>query len=655
MKTMAEKVKIKKSHNKLYNRVTIVISLLLALIIVFIVGYALIQYTNPKEVDYTSMLKSPDLINALHKSRASGVILAIHGWEHEDYGTLPHDEAMRDLHHATDTFNQSGLNTNVFVAPYQMSNQTEPKNVMDDLAEAGLTLPYDGDMLCEYTWEWRNMTTAADTRYINAVDYIKYDKPHTIMLHAQDWNIYTQTFLSAYLATTDNTNITIRMDDLDMKTTPELVAGMTKFTKYKSVGRVILSVIPAMALAKPENPKIFNIPINAIMEGYIIFFLVFAMFPMAFFVMWRTTAGFFNRKHDKTRLDTEIIYPKLLSIIVPAYNESESMATCIEALLNQDYKGAREIIVVNDGSTDNTAEIAARYPITLLDLKKNVGKASALNEGIKVALGDIIFFTDGDSNMCPDALTSMMRCFTMHPNTDVVTGQVLINEPEKFSFINNCQMIEYHIEQTIVRYIQSMIDEVVVCPGPITAVKRHVCDAIPYTNDTILEDADFTACIREKDFNIQFDPYAKVYTNAPTTVKSWYKQRTRWWYGNLQVWRVHKKWARKNPWMVYSYLSFVTSLCSLMMIFVMPYMIIQYGSLSGALVRSLIAFTIPVATNTLMTIAFFKTDKKRMLMVLPYMVVYPILRIFILSYFYVRYITGIGLNIRHGTRKIKAK
>ena len=123
--------------------------------------------------------------------------------------------------------------------------------------------------------------------------------------------------------------------------------------------------------------------------------------------------------------------------------------------MNQDYKGAKEIIVVNDGSTDRTAVIASQYPITLLDLKQNVGKASALNEGIKIAKGDIILFSDGDSNMCIDAVSSIMRCFSAHPDADIVTGQVLINKPEKFSLINCCQKIEYHIEQEIDKYLQS--------------------------------------------------------------------------------------------------------------------------------------------------------------------------------------------------------
>lgn len=404
-----------------------------------------------------------------------------------------------------------------------------------------------------------------------------------------------------------------------------------------------------------SDPYLLHVSVNRVMQVYLLLFLVFGTFPLVFFVIWKLITSRFKREFDKQLLETEIKYPNLLTIIVPAYNEQTSIRRCIESLLNQDYKGSKEIIVVNDGSTDRTAAMAAQYPITLLDLKQNVGKASALNEGIKIAKGDIILFTDGDSNMCVDAVSSMVRCFSAHPDADIVTGQVLINKPEKFSFINCCQMIEYHIEQEIVRYLQSLTDEIVVCPGPITAVKRHVCDKVPYTNDTILEDADFSASLRENKFIIKLDPYAKIYTNAPETIKQWYKQRTRWWYGNLQVWRVHKKWAIKNPWMVYSYLSFVTSLCSLVMVLVMPYFMTQYGNTYSFVIKGLICFSILMLMNSVMISIFFRHNKMLMLLVVPYMIIYPILKVFVLSYFYVLYITGIGLNIKHGTRHIKAK
>ena len=648
-------------NTKLSGRLCIALSLILAIIITFGVGAIITQYNISQDDGYTIILKAPALLHSLQIAKADGVVIAIQGWAHEDYSNLTHAYAAKDLHNAVNTFNKAGLNTAIFVAPYEISNASETSNVIEDVANAGLTMPFNGAILYEYTWKWRNMTLPlhdTDLRYVEAVKKIAEDNPHIIIVHSQDWNIHTKVFLNNYLARTKNRNIIVRMDDIDANTKPEVIQDMAALRKYPSVGEVMLAVIPAMPLAKNggnSDPYVFHASVNRVMQVYLLLSLVFGTFPLMFFVIWKLIASKFRRESDKQLLKTEIKYPDLLTIIVPAYNEQKSIGRCIESLLNQDYNGAKEIIVVNDGSLDRTAEIAAQYPITLLDLKKNVGKASALNEGIKIAKGDIILFTDGDSNMCVDAVSSMMRCFSAHPDADIVTGQVLINKPEKFSFINCCQMIEYHIEQEIVRYLQSLTDEIVVCPGPITAVKRHVCDQVSYTNDTILEDADFSASVRENKFMVKLDPHAKIYTNAPETIKQWYKQRTRWWYGNLQVWRIHKKWAITNPWMINSYISFVASLCSLVMMLVMPYFMIQYGNIDSFMVKGLISFSILVLMNSAMISIFFRHNKMLMLMVVPFMIIYSILKVFVLSYFYVLYITGIGLNIKHGTRHIKAK
>jgi cellulose synthase/poly-beta-1,6-N-acetylglucosamine synthase-like glycosyltransferase len=649
--------KVKNKHN-FSGSLAIIVSLILAVIITSCVGFLLIQGNDLENPKYTTILNTPDLLQSLQVAKADGVIIAIHGWEHEDYENLTHEQAATDLQHSITTFDKAGLHTTVFVEPYQVSNVSASPSVIYDIAHAGLTLPFDGADMEEYTWEWRNMESINDPRYAEAMNDIDGDAPHLIVVHAQDWNIYTKKFLDDYLETTPRRNIIVRMDDVFFNTKPEVVQGMDDLRKYPSVSEVVLAVIPAVPMAKESSdsgPRIFNISVNKIMESYALFFLVLATFPLMFFSLWRLIAGVMRRKYEKRVAETEIKYPDFLSIIVPAYNEKSSIARCIESLLTQDYRGAKEIIVVNDGSTDNTADIVAQYPVTLLNLKKNVGKASALNEGIKVARGDIILFSDGDSNMCSDALTSMIRCFSANPDVDVVTGEVMINKPEKFSFITCCQMIEYYLDQEVVRYIQNLVNDIVICPGPITAVKRHVCDKVPYTNDTILEDADFTAAMRRNNFKILLDKNAKIYTNAPGTVKQWYKQRTRWWYGNLQVWHIHKEWAIKNPWMVYSYIGFVTSLCSLLMMLAVPYLIFQYGNIGGVLAKGLLSFAIPVVFNSTMLAVFFRHDKKLMLMLIPYMVIYPIMKMFVLSYFYLRYVTGIGLTIRHGTRKIRAK
>lgn len=133
-----------------------------------------------------------------------------------------------------------------------------------------------------------------------------------------------------------------------------------------------------------EEPVVYNIKVNDIMKIYFVFFLGISLFPLSFFVSWRLLSDWNIRKYKNGQQTAKNAgYPELVSVISPAYNEEKSIGRCVEALLSQDYEGAMEIIVVNDGSSDRTAEIVSRYPVKLIDLKKNGGKANALNRGLK--------------------------------------------------------------------------------------------------------------------------------------------------------------------------------------------------------------------------------------------------------------------------------
>jgi cellulose synthase/poly-beta-1,6-N-acetylglucosamine synthase-like glycosyltransferase len=499
------------------------------------------------------------------------------------------------------------------------------------------------------------MTIISDPRFKAASDEIRTEKPKTIVLHAMDYNQYTEQFLSNYLIATNDKEITIRLDDVEVNTPEEVIDSVAKFKQYKSVGRVIVAVIPS-GISNGGNPKIFNIFVDDLMKVYFMFFIITTMFPISFFVIWKLLSEW-NMKEYKKELKTNVIskYPKLVSVIVPAYNEEKSIARCIEKLLDQDYQGAMEVIVVNDGSQDKTAEIASQYPVKLIDLKKNGGKANALNQAIEEAKGDIIIFSDGDSDMAKDAVSSLIRCFDANPTADLVTGNVLINNSGKSKTLTYCQMIEYHLEQEILRHLQGLNGNVIVCPGPITAVRRCVCDIIKYSDETIVEDADFTVNALRKSMKVIRDPYAKVYTNAPQTLKSWYKQRKRWWYGNLQVWNMHKPWSVKNPWMLYNYFSYIVSFLSLILMALMPYLVSQYNNLGYISMLGIIYFFVPVLIYTVLTAFLFKDNKKLLVMLIPYMLIYSVFKMLLLSYVYICYITRHGLDIQFGSHLIRAK
>lgn len=96
------------------------------------------------------------------------------------------------------------------------------------------------------------------------------------------------------------------------------------------------------------------------------------------------------------------------SVIVPVYNGEETIAKCLKALINQDYpKEDYEIIIVNDGSTDNTRKIGERYPVKLVNLKRNVGRLKAREVGAENARYDLLLFTDADCIASKDWLQKM--------------------------------------------------------------------------------------------------------------------------------------------------------------------------------------------------------------------------------------------------------
>ena len=612
-------------------------------------------HLNTIMVSHATILDEPALMQSLQAAKAQDVEIGIHGWEHENYSILTADQIRTDIAKSKAVFNKAGLSTTLFVSPYEIVGVKGDEITTKTIESTGVKVFSAIEPANEYTWNWRTMTSISDPRFKEASDEVRKEKPKTIVLHAMDYNQYTEQLLSNYLMTTDDKNITVRLDDVEVNTPREVIDSVTKLKQYKSVGRLILAVIPS-GISNSGNPTIYGIAVNDVMKIYFVFFIITTMLPISFFVIWKLLSEW-NIRNYKKELHTKIIdkYPQLVSVIVPAYNEEKSIAKCIEKLLDQDYKGAMEIIVVNDGSRDKTAEIVSQYPVKFINLTKNGGKANALNRAIEDAKGDIIIFSDGDSNMAKDAVSSLIRCFNANPTVDMVTGSVLINNPEKSKILTYCQMVEYHLEQEVARHLQGLSGNVLVCPGPITAVKRRVCDAIKYSDETIVEDADFTVNVLRKSMKVIRDPYAKVYTNAPQTLKSWYKQRKRWWYGNLQVWNMHKPWAIRNPWMVYNYLSYIISVFSLIMMALIPYFILHYKNANDVVVTGIIYFFIPVLIYIIFTAAFFKDNKKLIVMLIPYLLIYSVLKMLLLSYIYICYITGSGLDIQFGSRVIRAK
>ncbi len=231
-----------------------------------------------------------------------------------------------------------------------------------------------------------------------------------------------------------------------------------------------------------------------------------------------------------------------VTIIVPAWNEGNTTVGTINSILNLDYPPDKlDVFFVDDGSTDNTLQIAkdvfGNNPRVKINTKPNGGKHTAMNLGMKESTSEIIGCLDADSFVEPNALRDMIPYFRMDGVVSV-TPTVQIYKPD--NWLRHIQAIEYMIG-SVTRKLLSRLNALYVTPGPFSLFKREIFSKIgdfrPAYNT---EDMEMALRIQSHKMKIENCHTAVIWTVAPKTIKTLYKQRVRWVTGFL-----------KNAW--YSY------------------------------------------------------------------------------------------------------
>jgi cellulose synthase/poly-beta-1,6-N-acetylglucosamine synthase-like glycosyltransferase len=238
----------------------------------------------------------------------------------------------------------------------------------------------------------------------------------------------------------------------------------------------------------------------------------------------------------ESMLAEPLTYPRI-SVLVPAYNEEKVIRTTIESLLSTDYPD-KEIIVIDDGSKDQTLQIASRYKDKIKVIhKENGGKASALNTGMLYSTGPIIVILDADTIIGHTALKQIAKSFS-NENVAAVAGNVKIRN--RINCLTWCQALEYLSGIQIMRRGLDYFGAITIVPGALGAFKKSKLEeAGAYHNDTLVEDFDATMKVLRSGMLITANNLATAYTQAPQKLCDFYKQRKRWYRGNLQVLRRH--------------------------------------------------------------------------------------------------------------------
>ena len=256
-------------------------------------------------------------------------------------------------------------------------------------------------------------------------------------------------------------------------------------------------------------------------------------------------ASYQFRSAKKRPLAPEYLPPVV--VIVPAYNERVGIERAIRSLAESDYPDF-EVVVVDDGSTDDTADIVEALVLDRVRLlrKPNGGKASALNAGIDASTAPVVVMVDGDTVFEPEALRRLVQ-----PLGDSSVGAVSGNTKvgNRGGLLGRWQHIEYVTGFNLDRRMYEVLQCTPTVPGAIGAFRRDALAQVGgVPGDTLAEDTDLTLAIGLTGRRVLYAPDARAWTEAPSSLGDLWRQRYRWSYGTMQaVWKHKRALLTRDP------------------------------------------------------------------------------------------------------------
>jgi cellulose synthase/poly-beta-1,6-N-acetylglucosamine synthase-like glycosyltransferase/peptidoglycan/xylan/chitin deacetylase (PgdA/CDA1 family) len=234
-----------------------------------------------------------------------------------------------------------------------------------------------------------------------------------------------------------------------------------------------------------------------------------------------------------------------VSVIVPAYNESAGIEAAIRSLVASGHP--LEVIVVDDGSTDGTADLveSLRIPRVRVIRQANAGKPIAVNTGLRAARFDLIVMVDGDTVFEPDAVRRLIQPFG-HPDVGAVSGNAKVGN--RGGLLGRWQHIEYVIGFNLDRRLFDLAECMPTVPGAVGGFRRTALERIGGLSDvTLAEDTDLTMALCRDGWRVVYEERAVAWTEAPASLDALWRQRYRWCYGTIQaMWKHRGAWVQRG-------------------------------------------------------------------------------------------------------------
>ncbi|MGL5348231.1 MAG: glycosyltransferase family 2 protein [Peptostreptococcaceae bacterium] len=309
-----------------------------------------------------------------------------------------------------------------------------------------------------------------------------------------------------------------------------------------------------------------------------------------------------------------------VTILVAAYNEEDGIYETLKYIKNQDYKGKINTIVMNNNSNDNTVREVYRAKKELnMNLicidESNPGKFNALNTGLKYTKTEYVLTLDADTLLHPQAIRRLVARMNSAPNEiSAVAGSVLVRN-SRDNLLSKLQEWDYFLSISSIKRMQGMFQGTLVAQGAFSIYKTDIVKDVGGWSDAIGEDIVLTWDMLAKNYKVYFEPLAVAFTDAPTNLVHFIRQRSRWARGMIEGLRSIKPWQQPNK-----YYKFLTGIDLLI-----PYMDFSYTfffipgcilALFGHfyIVGPMLILVIPVTIASFLVLFFYQ--KKRVFDVL---------------------------------------
>jgi peptidoglycan/xylan/chitin deacetylase (PgdA/CDA1 family)/GT2 family glycosyltransferase len=234
-----------------------------------------------------------------------------------------------------------------------------------------------------------------------------------------------------------------------------------------------------------------------------------------------------------------------VSVVVAAFNESAVIGQCLASVCRSRYRGLGEVVVVDDGSTDETAEIvealAARDDRVRLVRQPNRGKPAALNRAFAEAGGEVVVTLDADTLFTPTTVHRLVEGFArdIGGRLGAVAGHVKVGNLG--NPLTRWQALEYIMQVGVDRSAQDALHAIMVVPGACAAWRREaVVHAGGFSAATLAEDCDLALQLQRLGYRVEQRVRAEAFTEAPESFRQLSRQRFRWTFGNAQALWKHR-------------------------------------------------------------------------------------------------------------------